>query len=74
MDHELQTIDIKYYKYTCENCDNPIYANYECPTNCPHCKEQCNEKTMSSREPESDIIVYSIDPKTSEILIWEESE
>lgn len=71
MTAELHDVEIDFYKYICENCSNPIYANYDCPTNCPHCKEKCNEKTTSNKELVSDIIVYSIDPKTGELSIWE---
>ncbi len=74
MEHELQTVEVDFYKYICESCGNPIYANNECPKNCPHCEAKCNEKTTSNRELESEMIVYSIDPKTAEILIWEEIE
>ncbi len=71
MEHDLKTIEVDFYKYICESCSNPIYAHYKCLKNCPHCGEQCNEKTINNNELESEVIFYSIDPKTAEILIWE---
>jgi len=71
MTSELHDVEVDYYKYTYENCDNPIYANCDCPTDCPHCEKQCNEKTTSNKELVNDIIVYSIDPKTDELSLWE---
>ena len=71
MTTELYEVEVDFYKYTCDTCDNPIYANYDCPINCPHCEEKCNEKTTSNKELVSDIILYSIDPKTGELSIWE---
>ena len=71
MNYELQNVEVDFYKYICESCSNPIYANYKCPKNCPHCGKQCNENTTNNKELVSDMIVYSIDPKTGEIAFWE---
>jgi len=45
MTTELHEVEVDFYKYTCENCDNPIYANYDCPINCPHCEKKVIKNT-----------------------------
>ena len=40
MTTELHEIEVDFYKYTCESCNIPIYANYNYLTNCLHCGEQ----------------------------------
>ncbi len=68
----LLEANVIYYKYTCESCGNPIYRDYECMDNCPHCGNACGEKTKDNSEEIRDTIYYDIDPKTGNISLYEE--
>lgn len=72
MADKMHEIELEILKYTCDSCSKPFYYHYfEITSKCPHCGNECSKDTMDNYEEINEIILYSIDPKSGKISIYE---
>ncbi len=72
MADKMYEVEVDICKYTCDSCSKPFYYHYfESISKCPHCGCECSKDTIDKCERISEIILYSINPKSGEISIYE---
>ncbi len=72
MADEMYEVEVDIRKYTCDSCGkNFYYHHFESINKCPHCGHECSKGTKDNYEEINEIILYSINPKSGEISIYE---